>query len=447
MEKLREDQKQEAILVESDRSGDPQNGRMLFKGYFDELPPTSIFDTSDGVYRCPFCNWELEGGRHCGQCDRIFENDNDSHAALSFSGDEDSIPEDTESEPDVYDPEDYAALAGELDNAVDIERMTSFADYSPGQDGTVYDPSDLDDDGSTATEELQMRQLARAAVGDAGRIRVGANRTDSSVVAWSDSDTESESEDYETPTHLLSMQYGPITWANHPNFARTNPNNESEDEYDPDIDDFIDDESLGIGSVGTASTDEGNVADDDANEEDDEDEVGDRLSPISENSSSIVAQALDRREGQDAEPSDRSSISSQDTSTLTDQAVKEEDEQSIPSSESVKYMPQQQSRKRRRLVVMDDSDEIDEMHKICEARATRLALARARVCASLYPRMNTAGTIIRSEVPLHPGAALLPLNEICTPTRSLPSRQRLAVSSSLSTPPSIFYPPSLFSKS
>ena len=465
IEKLREDQKQEAIIVESDRSLDPEKGRMLFKGYFNDPPQSSIFDTSDGVYRCPFCNWELEG-THCGQCDRTFENDNDSHAALSFSGDENSLSEDTGSEPETYRPEDYAALAQELDDDVDIERMTSFADYSPGH-ATIYDPSEHDDNSSTSSEESQMRQLTRATLGEVERARAGLDRTDPppGYVAWSESDTESEGY-HGTSAH--SMPHGPITWANHPNFARTDPNNESEDEYDTDIGGFIDDGSLIMDSVSASSTDEGNTADYDANEQDDEEDEeieedgdGDGLSAVSANGTYIPTQAPIRHREEDAESSGRSSISSQGASTLTDRTVKEEAEQGTPSSEAPKYMPLQQPRKRRRMVVIDDSDEEEEIYNTREARARARApgpqasrqistfVPSLHHCSParrvLTPRRNLISTRIMDPIintmetdePLVP-AALLPCY---TSIRSLADGQTLAASNTPSASPPVRYPP------
>ena len=350
-------------MVEKDRSSDPGRDGGLFKGCFKYTPHVSIFDNSDGVYRCPSCNWELEGG-YCLHCERTFEDDLDSDAGLSLSDGDDTAGED-----------------------MDHEQRHS------ERSGPDYGPED-DDLSSTSTEELVRRHFPHpAALSRNGRAASG-DRT-RTVDVWPESD--SEFEEYETPPN--SIPHGPITWANHPNFARVEPTSSSEDEYDPEMDDFIDDNSLGLGSANAELSAEDYMTDnedsngDDASEEgmvmmgegiereQNDDEEGEDLDGHSSslsNDSVVVnsrAHLQDPAEDneEDFEISQPSSISTQGTDSLTgDCVVKMGDHQSTSSSESISYTPtRQQQRKRRRMVVMDESDEEDKELSFRETPARR----------------------------------------------------------------------------
>lgn len=68
-------QKDEADLVEKDKISEAEGGRGLFYGLFKHRSRghmTAIRDATDGVDRCPLCNWELEDSV-CVQCNLVFD--------------------------------------------------------------------------------------------------------------------------------------------------------------------------------------------------------------------------------------------------------------------------------------------------------------------------------------------------------------------------------------
>lgn len=91
--------------VDKDRNG----SEGLFKGMFPVAKRELIFDDGDGVYRCPRCLTEHEGGPTCSNCDLAVE--------LGYDL----------SDMDDFDPEDLESLEVDLDDDLDIR-----ADYHFG---------------------------------------------------------------------------------------------------------------------------------------------------------------------------------------------------------------------------------------------------------------------------------------------------------------------------
>lgn len=334
-------------MVERDKSNRAQKGGILFNGCFRCAPRISIFDTSDGIHRCPSCNWELED-RYCLRCERTFELDGDSDAALSFSEGEDT---DLDGELDrmrgIYDAFDREATVG-----FGTGRPPRYS--SPGLTPPYYDSDGQDSISSYDSEMHMIRQIALNA-----RNRDPAREESSTT--WSSS--ASDIEQYDTPPPR-SIPHGPITWENHPNFAQRPPDDFSIDEHDPELDDFIDDGS----DVRSLSTERLQVEDSTDVEE---------LSLYSGDDSPVVTRRrrgllhdhedVEEDEGEGFEPSRQSSSNGQDDDTGRGRPD-EEDEQSVGSAESIKLTSQQQ-RKRRRMVVVDDSDEEEEFSNGREKRS------------------------------------------------------------------------------
>lgn len=114
-------QKEEADIVNKDRENkDPHTGG-LFKGCFSsrrQLQP--IHDPTDGVYRCPQCNWELEEGM-CLQCgihldQNVYEDSYDSDSddfGLASEDDGEDLDEDVNAEDvDLEHEHGMAIMAG-----------------------------------------------------------------------------------------------------------------------------------------------------------------------------------------------------------------------------------------------------------------------------------------------------------------------------------------------
>ena len=101
----RKSQEEEAVVVENHKSSnDPKTGG-LFRGTFKHRrgPGNFIYDSEDGVHRCPMCAWELEDG-YCNSCQTRYESETEM-----FSG------SDVESETftDVADAANRAVREGD----------------------------------------------------------------------------------------------------------------------------------------------------------------------------------------------------------------------------------------------------------------------------------------------------------------------------------------------
>lgn len=98
-------QREEAEIIQADKSSDDSRSGGLFKGCFNGrgggLGP--IVDLEDGVERCPGCNWEIEDGM-CNNCGFLV--DEDFHIG---SGDEISDDVSDELDEDEIDQDDFDA--------------------------------------------------------------------------------------------------------------------------------------------------------------------------------------------------------------------------------------------------------------------------------------------------------------------------------------------------
>ena len=361
VERLQEDRSEEARLVEEDKSSTSRNGGALFKGCFKYAPRISVFDASDGVYRCPTCNWELEG-TYCVRCERTFAIDAASDIALDFSDEDDAYDsESSEQMRRIYDAFDREAVDGWEG------RRTPYGETPP------YYYSDRDDEVSSASDEEEMRRIRQAALegAEGSRNALGAESDDT----WSGS--ESDSEGYETPPR--SVPNGPITWDNHPNFARRT-SAFPDGEYDPDIDDFIDDGSIGPDSAGSEQADENVNTDHEESGESDDDDM-----PMIARRRRAV---LDDEEDEEAVPTSMP----QDSSSAHDDEPEDhevtEPERDKASASTPDSTPQQ--RKRRRMVVVDSDEEEGPTHNRDSGPRTR---RRLNSLSSAGPQRNAASLL------------------------------------------------------
>ncbi|KAF2198149.1 hypothetical protein GQ43DRAFT_443618 [Delitschia confertaspora ATCC 74209] len=113
-------QKEEADIVQQDKSNeDPRTGG-LFKGCFKPRVGHTlrvIVDEEDGVERCPLCSWELEDGE-CAQCGLRFDDAGNVTYGDSFSGfsDMDELSEEHDMSDDLdAEMEDHYGFHGDFD--------------------------------------------------------------------------------------------------------------------------------------------------------------------------------------------------------------------------------------------------------------------------------------------------------------------------------------------
>ena len=118
-------QKEEADIVERDKSNTDRRNGGLFRGCFRSHRPYSgpIVDEEDGVRRCPVCAWEIEDGV-CQQCSLAFGSDGEVYSVEEFSESEISFDSEGDSVPSSVDTawhaEHRAALGAAYDDDGDI---------------------------------------------------------------------------------------------------------------------------------------------------------------------------------------------------------------------------------------------------------------------------------------------------------------------------------------
>ncbi|OKL64441.1 hypothetical protein UA08_00191 [Talaromyces atroroseus] len=120
-------QREEAEKLEADKSNEDPNTGGLFQGFFKPKPHPAgpIFDTEDGVARCPNCAWELEEDS-CMNCgyhveDGTMSSMSDYSDDLSDMTDEDENDDDDDDNDDDDDENDEEEM-GDAD-------ADAFADY------------------------------------------------------------------------------------------------------------------------------------------------------------------------------------------------------------------------------------------------------------------------------------------------------------------------------
>ena len=372
VERLHEDQKEEARLVDEDRTKSDGPGGSLFKGRFKSGPRLSTYDPSDGVYRCPECNWELEG-TFCVRCDRIFDIDDISDAALGLSDDDDDDDE-VDDYDDEFDSSDDISRSSEdirgIHGAFEREAMQGWSSGRSPPYGTTspYYGLHNEDRSPPSAEDAPSRHFWRATASDVDRARIASGAE--SFDTWSGS--EPESEEYQTPS--LSPSSELVAAAGHPAFAPSPSDSTGPNDDDPDMDDFIDDGSVELGSHGTERAESDDSADraagsaeladdmpvrnrrrrpilddDDDDDDDDADEGREAGSVVSGQLSDRVAVDID--------------LSSPQV------AIREVEAHPVDFDDR----PQQQ-RKRRRVVVVESDDEDDAPHDRNERPHTRRRL-------------------------------------------------------------------------
>ncbi|KAK4982516.1 E3 ubiquitin ligase [Elasticomyces elasticus] len=116
VEQHRQWQKEEASIVQKDKSDDHPRTGGLFKGCFKrhEIYRYPLHDPGDGIERCPECHWELEDGV-CDQC------------GLSFPDDEDAISDDAADE--LLGLSDAITLDGDID----LDDDENFIEFPHGE--------------------------------------------------------------------------------------------------------------------------------------------------------------------------------------------------------------------------------------------------------------------------------------------------------------------------
>ena len=119
-------QREEAEIIERDKSNTDRKTGGLFRGCFRSHRPYSgpIIDDADGVTRCPVCAWEIEDGM-CQQCSIAFGSDGEVYSVEEFSDSEgpsfDSDGESVESSVHTaWRAESRAALGAVYDDDGDI---------------------------------------------------------------------------------------------------------------------------------------------------------------------------------------------------------------------------------------------------------------------------------------------------------------------------------------
>lgn len=119
-------QREEADIIERDKSNTDRRTGGLFRGCFGphRLHSGPIIDDADGVTRCPVCAWEIEDGV-CQQCSLVFGSDGEVYSVEEFSDSEGpSFDSDVESVPSsantAWHAERRAALGSDYGDDGDI---------------------------------------------------------------------------------------------------------------------------------------------------------------------------------------------------------------------------------------------------------------------------------------------------------------------------------------
>ena len=374
-EKLEKEQRDAAVSLDEDKRNRGEQGGGLFNSIFQRAP--GIYDPSDGVHRCPHCNWELEGP-YCARCDEDYSLDG---SALDFSDVESSSTEDEDEEEDG---DSHLQAEEVVDRIVRRPSNTaeSFGWESEAGDGSSV-RSETDHDlmrirHAALADDWHNRRSHLARVSREHRATFGSRSTSSSATE------ETDAENTEAALASPGDTTAPSNWP-----AFLPPDMTDEDEFDSEMDDFIDDDE---------TTDRGSYnqdGDHDLNLEGPEEEPATvhahRWSGGLDNEGSLRSSSTisdDTGTGYDSE-----SLDSYDTHGDYDQASREGDTRVQDENEpDILHQPQamtacqstQPNGRKRRMVIIDDTDDDDETASV-QQEGRRRQRRRLQACSLSQP--------------------------------------------------------------
>ena len=274
---------------------------------------------------------ELEAG-YCSQCDVTFDIDSDD-AALSLTEGESLASEDEER---------YARSLVEQTG----RRDRGTGDSTPYYAASHTPPYARLADNNPPSIELQAR-FRHGRVALTGGDNMSSTDEFGSTAMWSESESGSNSQESVDTSRYVPR--APITWDNHPNFTRQGSDQETLSEYDPDMDDFINDGSVDSNSTGTEQEPEQAFVEDVLSNN-----SGPDFSDFTPESSNCTGRNINHTAIELGEPTVENH-----EQAANQEIHKPEDEGSEASSESISFQPRQ-TRKRRRRVVVDDTEDDDD---------------------------------------------------------------------------------------